>query len=95
MFLVCDNRLGDLNWMEIFYFMVDITSHLNTLNKNLQGKGSTALQMLEDVLVFARDAQKGTLSQGGEVRELRSVTDCSVSLSASYVTFAFRVNCPL
>lgn len=47
-------ELGDLNWLEKFYFMVDMTGHLNMLNNNLQGKGSTALQMLEDVLAFER-----------------------------------------
>ncbi|XP_072251164.1 general transcription factor II-I repeat domain-containing protein 2B-like [Leuresthes tenuis] len=57
-------ELEDLDWL------VDMTSHLNTLNKNLQGKGSTALQMLEDVLaferkmtVFARDAQKAAFGE--------------------------------
>uniref|UniRef100_A0A146TCS9 General transcription factor II-I repeat domain-containing 2-like protein n=1 Tax=Fundulus heteroclitus TaxID=8078 RepID=A0A146TCS9_FUNHE len=56
--------------------MVDMTSHLNTLNKSLQGRGHTALQMLEDVLsferkltVFARDVQRGTLSHFPSLRE--------------------------
>lgn len=60
-------ELEDYNWLGKFYFMVDMTSHLNTLIKNLQGKGSTALQMLEEIsaferkmTVFARDAQKCT-----------------------------------
>ncbi|OCU00129.1 hypothetical protein XELAEV_18005914mg [Xenopus laevis] len=63
-------KLGDLDWLEKFDFMVDMTSHLNTLNKNLQGKGSTALQLLEDVLtferkmtVFARDVQRERFSE--------------------------------
>lgn len=30
----------DLDWLGKFYFMVDMTSHLNTRNKNLQGKGN-------------------------------------------------------
>ncbi|XP_072251163.1 general transcription factor II-I repeat domain-containing protein 2A-like [Leuresthes tenuis] len=75
-------ELEDLDWLSKFYFMVDMTSHLNTLNKNLQGKGSTALQMLEDVLaferkmtVFARDAQKGTLSHFPSLREFKEANN--------------------
>ena len=75
-------ELEDLDWLSKFYFMVDMTSHLNTLNKNLQGKGSTALQMLEDVLaferkmtVFARDAQKGTFSHFPSLREFKEANN--------------------
>ncbi|KAK0139586.1 General transcription factor II-I repeat domain-containing protein 2B [Merluccius polli] len=75
-------ELEDLDWLSKFYFMVDMTSHLNTLNKNLQGKGRTALQMLEDVLaferkmtVFARDAQKGTLSHFPSLREFKEANN--------------------
>ncbi|KAK9522180.1 hypothetical protein VZT92_018660 [Zoarces viviparus] len=71
-------ELGDPDWLEKLHFMVDMTSHLNTLNKSLQGKGGTALQMLEDVLaferkmtVFARDVQRGTLSHFPSLREFR------------------------
>ena len=56
------------DWNQKLYFMVDMTTHLNTLNKSLQGKGSIPLQMLEEVLafeckrtVFATDVQRGTL----------------------------------
>ncbi|KAK1882848.1 General transcription factor II-I repeat domain containing protein 2 [Dissostichus eleginoides] len=59
------SELEHPDWLEKLHFMVDMTGHLNMLNKSLQGKGSTALQMLEDVLaferkmtVFARDVQK-------------------------------------
>ncbi|KAK2901908.1 hypothetical protein Q8A73_011654 [Channa argus] len=58
--------------------MVDITAHLNTLNIALQGKGRTALHMLEEVLAFkhnltvlARDLQKGTLSHFPNLREFK------------------------
>jgi len=54
------------DWMQKLYFMVDMTAHLNMLNKSLQGKGS--MQMLEEVLAFERkmtvfttDVQRGTL----------------------------------
>ncbi|XP_020795560.2 general transcription factor II-I repeat domain-containing protein 2A-like [Boleophthalmus pectinirostris] len=75
-------ELEDLDWLEKFYFMVDMTSHLNMLNKNLQGKGSTALQMLEEVLsferkmrVFARDVQKSTLSHFPSLREFKEANN--------------------
>nr|XP_020473185.1 putative ATP-dependent RNA helicase TDRD12 [Monopterus albus] len=74
-------KLGDLDWLEKFYFMVDMTSHLNTLNKNLHGKGSVALQLLEDVLeferkmtVFARDVQR-EISQPDLEIELAKIAD--------------------
>ncbi|KAK1882491.1 General transcription factor II-I repeat domain containing protein 2 [Dissostichus eleginoides] len=64
------------DWLEKLHFMVDMTGHLNMLNKSLQGKGSTALQMLEDVLaferkmtVFARDVQKEGYSRSGAQME--------------------------
>lgn len=59
--------------------MVDMTAHLNTLNTALQGKGRTALHMLEEVLAFerkltvlARDLQKGTLSHFPSLREFKA-----------------------
>ena len=40
--------------LEKLHFMVDMTAHLNTLNTTLQGRGETALHMLEEVLAFER-----------------------------------------
>lgn len=58
-------QLTTSEWLIKFYFMVDITSHLNTLNLKLQGKGNTAINLLEEVLsferkltVFSRDIEK-------------------------------------
>lgn len=66
------------DWLEKLHFMVDMTGHLNMLNKSLQGKGRTALQMLADVLaferkmaVFARDVQKGTFSHFPSLRDFK------------------------
>ncbi|XP_059843961.1 uncharacterized protein LOC132404025 [Hypanus sabinus] len=66
--------------------MVDMTAHLNTLNRALQGKGRTALHMLEDVLAFerkltvlARDLQKGTLSHFPNLREFKQGHDMIIS----------------
>lgn len=71
-------QLEDTEWLEKLHFMVDMTSHLNMLNKSLQGRGNTALQMLEAVLsferkltVFARDVQRGTLTHFPSLREFK------------------------
>lgn len=71
-------ELEQLDWLEKLHFMVDMTAHLNALNKSLQGKGNTALQMLEEVLafgrkltVFAKDIQRGTLSHFPTLREFK------------------------
>lgn len=79
---LCYPELEDLDCLGKFYFMVDMTSHLNTLNKTLQVKGSTALQTLENVLaferkmtVFTRDGQKGTLSHFPSLREFKKANN--------------------
>ena len=80
-------ELEDLDWLEKLHFMVDMTSHLNRLNKSLQGKGSKALQMLEDVLaferkltVFARDLQRGTLSTSPPLESSKTDTITSIMI---------------
>lgn len=47
-------QLEDTEWLEKLHFMVEMTSHQNMPNKSLQGRGNTALQMLEAVLSFER-----------------------------------------
>lgn len=71
-------ELEQPEWLEKLHFMVDMTAHLNTLNTALQGKGRTALHMLEEVLAFerkltvlARDLQKGALSHFPNLRECK------------------------
>ncbi|XP_069460653.1 general transcription factor II-I repeat domain-containing protein 2-like [Ambystoma mexicanum] len=68
--------------LEKLHFMVDMTAHLNTLNTTLQGKGGTALHMLEEVLaferkltVFVKDFQRGTLSHFPSLREFKQSHD--------------------
>ena len=58
------------------FFVADITANLNTLNTTLQGRGGTAIHMLEEVLAFerkltARDLQRGTLSHFPSLREFK------------------------
>ncbi|XP_059830299.1 general transcription factor II-I repeat domain-containing protein 2-like [Hypanus sabinus] len=79
-------ELEQPEWLEKLHFMVDMTVHLNTLNTALQGKGRTALHMLEDVLAFerkltvlARDLQKGTLSHFPNLREFKQGHDMIIS----------------
>lgn len=47
-------KLEDTEWLEKLHFVVDMTSHLNILNKSLQEQGNIALQMLDAVLSFQR-----------------------------------------
>ena len=47
-------QLEQAEWLEKLHFIVDMTAHLNTLNTALQGRGRTALHMLEVVLAFQR-----------------------------------------
>ena len=71
-------ELKQPEWLEKLHFMVDMTAHLNTLNTALQGRGATALHMLEEVLAFerkltvlARDLQRGTPSHFPSLREFK------------------------
>lgn len=75
-------ELEQPEWLEKLHFMVDMTAHLNTLNTTLQGKGGTALHMLEEVLaferkltVFVKDLQRGTLSHFPSLREFKQSHD--------------------
>ena len=61
-------ELTNDQWIQNFYFMVDVTSHLNQLNRKLQGKGNTIFSMLEEVIsfenklsLFAQDFERETL----------------------------------
>ncbi|XP_059530893.1 general transcription factor II-I repeat domain-containing protein 2A-like isoform X5 [Myotis daubentonii] len=61
-------ELTNDQWIQKFYFMVDVTSHLNQLNRKLQGKGNTVFSMLEEVIsfenklsLFAEDFERETL----------------------------------
>ncbi|KAL0973635.1 hypothetical protein UPYG_G00207640 [Umbra pygmaea] len=80
-------ELEQPEWLEKLHFMVDMTAHLNTLNTALQGKGCTALHMLEEVLAFerkltvlARDLQKG-VSQPDLEMELADIADKDIWVS--------------
>lgn len=71
-------QLENPEWLEKLHFLVDMTGHLNKLNESLQGRGNTALQMLEAVLSFerkltviARDVERGTLSHFPSLREFK------------------------
>ncbi|GFS63407.1 general transcription factor II-I repeat domain-containing protein 2 [Trichonephila clavipes] len=60
-------ELTDDQWIQNFYFMVDITSHLNQLNRKLQGKGNLIFSILEEVITFEN---KSTFAQDFERERL-------------------------
>ena len=87
-------QLEQAEWLEKLHFIVDMTAHLNTLNTALQGRGRTALHMLEDVLaferkftVYARDLQRGTLSHFPCLREFKQ-THSDITINLEYLQSA-------
>ena len=87
-------QLEQAEWLEKLHFIVDMTVHLNTLNTALQGRGRTALHMLEDVLaferkftVYARDLQRGTLSHFPCLREFKQ-THSDITINLEYLQSA-------
>ena len=87
-------QLEQAEWLEKLHFIVDMTAHLNTLNTALQGRGRTALHMLEDVLafvrkltVFARDLQRDTLSHFPCMREFKQ-TRSDIKINLEYLQSA-------
>ncbi|KAK1339089.1 LOW QUALITY PROTEIN: hypothetical protein QTO34_019762, partial [Cnephaeus nilssonii] len=61
-------ELTNDQWIQKFYFMVDVTTHLNQLNHKRHGKGNTIFSMLEEVIsfenklsLFAQDFERETL----------------------------------
>ncbi|XP_059835935.1 general transcription factor II-I repeat domain-containing protein 2A-like [Hypanus sabinus] len=92
-------ELEQPEWLEKLHVMVDMTAHLNTLNTALQGKGRTALHMLEDVLAFERkltvldrDLQKGTLSHFSNLREFKQAHDMIISEYLHSVIIAMQTS---
>ncbi|KAM4702061.1 general transcription factor II-I repeat domain-containing protein 2B-like [Discoglossus pictus] len=80
-------ELEQPEWLEKLHFMVDMTAHLNMLNTTIQGKGGTALHMLEEVLaferklrVFVKDFQRG-VSQPDLEMELADIADKDIWVS--------------
>ncbi|XP_074854305.1 general transcription factor II-I repeat domain-containing protein 2A-like isoform X2 [Carettochelys insculpta] len=74
-------KLKDPVWLQKFHFMVDIISHLNGLNRKLQGKGNTALLLLEEVrsferklTLFARDIDTGSLVHFPSLKQFKEST---------------------
>ena len=71
-------ELEQPEWLEKLHFMIDMTARLNRLNTTLQGRGATALHMMEEVLAFerkltvlVRDLHRGTLSHFPSLREFK------------------------
>jgi hypothetical protein len=47
-------ELSDPEWLFKFYYLVDMTEHLNTLNKKLQGRGHTIFRLQQHVASFEK-----------------------------------------
>ncbi|KAM9717454.1 general transcription factor II-I repeat domain-containing protein 2A-like isoform 1-T1 [Menidia menidia] len=93
-------ELEQPEWLEKLHFMVDMTAHLNTLNTSLQGKGGTALHLLEEVLgferkltVLAKDLERLALhhfpslreyQQGGNVINTQYLQSAITAMQASF-----------
>lgn len=45
-------ELTDQDWLCKFYYLVDITGHLNQLNVRMQGHGNTVFSLYQAVLAF-------------------------------------------
>ncbi|XP_050516438.1 general transcription factor II-I repeat domain-containing protein 2-like [Diabrotica virgifera virgifera] len=78
-------ELTDDRWIQNFYFMVDVTSHLNQLNRKLQGKGNLIFSMLEEVITFenklstfAQDFERETLFHFPSLLNYRQENNSSV-----------------
>lgn len=88
-------ELEENTWLQKFYFMVDITAHLNDLNVKLQGKGKVAYTLLEEVecfenklQVFAEDVEKGEFLHFNYLKQYRDET--SACLDANYFGTVLR-----
>ena len=45
-------ELADIEWLLKFYYLVDMTEHLNQLNVKMQGVGNTILSLQQAVFAF-------------------------------------------
>nr|XP_014339756.1 PREDICTED: general transcription factor II-I repeat domain-containing protein 2B-like [Latimeria chalumnae] len=71
-------ELSNCDWLLKFYYLVDITGHLNQLNVKLQGQGNTVLSLQQAVFafesklnLFIRDIKTGRLTHFEMLRMFR------------------------
>lgn len=88
-------ELEEDSWLQKFYFMVDLTSHLNDLNVELQGKGNVAYTMIEEIesfekklQVLAEDIEKGSSLYFKHLNKYRE--DKNVSIDTIYFSTVLR-----
>ncbi|KAK0144896.1 General transcription factor II-I repeat domain-containing protein 2A [Merluccius polli] len=75
-------ELSDTEWLLMFYYLVDITEHLNQLNVKMQGIGNTVLSLQQAVFsfekkleIFIRDIETGRLLHFKKLREFRDACE--------------------
>jgi hypothetical protein len=88
-------ELEEDTWLQKFHFMVDITSHLNAFNVLLQGKGTVAYTLLEEVECFenklqvlAEDIEKGELLHFKHLKQYRD--EKSACFDTNYFSTVLR-----
>lgn len=86
-------ELTDQHWLCKFYYLVDLTEHLNQLNTRMQGHGNTVLSLCQAVLafeskleLFINDIESGRLMHFDTLRAFRenqhaNEPTCEIELS--------------
>uniref|UniRef100_A0A673CGC6 HAT C-terminal dimerisation domain-containing protein n=1 Tax=Sphaeramia orbicularis TaxID=375764 RepID=A0A673CGC6_9TELE len=77
-------ELTDTEWLLKFYYLVDITEHLNQLNVKMQGIGNTVLSLQQAVFgfenkleLFIMDIETGRLLHFEKLREFKDACTAS------------------
>uniref|UniRef100_A0A8C8DXT2 HAT C-terminal dimerisation domain-containing protein n=1 Tax=Oryzias sinensis TaxID=183150 RepID=A0A8C8DXT2_9TELE len=64
-------ELADTEWLLKFYYLVDMTGHLNQLNVKMQGFGNTILSLQQAVFAFENDIETGRLLHFEKLAEFK------------------------
>ena len=83
-------ELADTEWLLKFYYLVDLTQHLNQLNAKMQGVGNTILSLQQAVFAFENklelfiaDIKTGRLLHFEKLREFKDA--CTASDPAQHL----------
>lgn len=85
-------ELADTEWLLKFYYLVDMTEHLNQLNVKMQGAGNTILSLQQAVFAFENklelfiaDIETGCLLHFEKLGEFKDA--CTASDPAQHLDF--------